>query len=180
MANIQERIVVKRGWADLHLPDATRAALRGVSRDLNDTRQRPRDRARDSAQPRGSLILFAGPNHDQKRVAAEAVAGELRLDLLRIDLARVVAKSIGDTEKALRALFDRSEDAGAVLLLDEADALFGKRSEVKDSHDRYANVAVSLLMLLLEAHRSIAILSTREPEIEPSLEHRLLSVVHFT
>ena len=88
------------------------------------------------------------------------LANELRLDLYRIDLSGVVSKYIGETEKNLRRVFDAAEDGGAILLFDEADALFGKRSEVKDSHDRYANIEVSYLLQRMEAYRGLAILTT--------------------
>ena len=93
-------------------------------------------------------------------MAAEVLAGELGLDLYRIDLAAVVSKYIGETEKNLRRVFDAAEASGAVLLFDEADALFGKRSEVKDSHDRYANIEVGYLLQRMEAYRGLAILTT--------------------
>src|SRR5206468_8822634 len=95
-----------------------------------------------------------------KTKAAEVLAGELRLDLYRIDLSSVVSKYIGETEKNLRQVFDAAEDGGAILLFDEADALFGKRTDVKDSHDRYANIEVSYLLQRMEAHRGLAILTT--------------------
>src|SRR5262249_37589603 len=85
---------------------------------------------------------------------------ELRLDLYRIDLSQVVSKYIGETEKHLCRVFDVAEASGAVLLFDEADALFGKRSEVKDSHDRYANIEVSYLLQRMECYRGLAILTT--------------------
>ena len=93
-------------------------------------------------------------------MAAEVLARELRLDLYRIDLSSVVSKYIGETEKNLRRVFDAAEAGGAILLFDEADALFGKRSEVKDSHDRYANIEVSYLLQRMEAYRGLAILTT--------------------
>ena len=97
-------------------------------------------------------------------MAAEVLADELELDLYRIDLSQVVSKYIGETEKNLRRVFDAAEDGGAVLLFDEADALFGKRSEVKDSHDRYANIEVSYLLQRMEAYRGLAILTTNLKE----------------
>ena len=89
-------------------------------------------------------------------MAAEVLAAELRLDLYRIDLASMVSKYIGETEKNLRKVFDAAEESGAILLFDEADALFGKRSEVKDSHDRYANIEVSYLLQRVEAYRGLS------------------------
>ena len=99
----------------------------------------------------GITALFAGESGTGKTMAAEVIAHELRLDLYRIDLSAVVSKYIGETEKNLRRLFDAAEDGGAILFFDEADALFGKRSEVKDSHDRYANIEVNYLLQRMEA-----------------------------
>jgi SpoVK/Ycf46/Vps4 family AAA+-type ATPase len=89
-------------------------------------------------------------------MAAEVLASDLQLDLYRIDLSQVVSKYIGETEKNLRRVFEAAEEGGAILLFDEADALFGKRSEVKDSHDRYANIEVSYLLQQMEAYRGFS------------------------
>jgi SpoVK/Ycf46/Vps4 family AAA+-type ATPase len=116
----------------------------------------------------GITALFAGPSGTGKTLAAEVLANDLQLDLHRIDLSQVVSKYIGDTEKNLRAVFNAAEQTGAVLLFDEADALFGKRSEVRDSHDRYANIEVSYLLQRMEAYRGLAILTTNK---RGSLDH---------
>ena len=102
----------------------------------------------------GTLILLHRP------LEIEVLARELRLDLYRIDLASVVSKYIGETEKNLRRVFDAAEDGGAILFFDECDALFGKRSKVRDSHDRYANIEVNYLLQRIEAYRGLAILAT--------------------
>ena len=113
-------------------------------------------------------------------MAAEVLANELRLDLYRIDLSAVVSKYIGETEKNLRRVFDAAEDGGAILLFDEADALFGKRSEVKDSHDRYANIEVSYLLQRMEAYRGLAILTTNlKSALDPAFMRRIRFVVQF-
>ena len=113
-------------------------------------------------------------------MAAEVLAGELRLDLYRIDLSSVVSKYIGETEKNLRRVFDAAEEGGAILLFDEADALFGKRSEVKDSHDRYANIEVSYLLQRMEAYRGLAILTTNlKNALDPAFLRRLRFIVPF-
>jgi SpoVK/Ycf46/Vps4 family AAA+-type ATPase len=108
----------------------------------------------------GGVGLSAGRRGTGKTMAAEVLANELHLDLYRIDLSQVVSKYIGETEKNLRRVFDTAEEGGAILLFDEADALFGKRSEVKDSHDRYANIEISYLLQRMEVYRGIAILTT--------------------
>src|SRR5439155_5749008 len=104
----------------------------------------------------------------------------LRLDLYRIDLSSVVSKYIGETEKNLRRVFDAAEEGGAILLFDEADALFGKRSEVKDSHDRYANIEVSYLLQRMEAYRGLAILTTNmKNALDTAFQRRIRFVVKF-
>jgi SpoVK/Ycf46/Vps4 family AAA+-type ATPase len=113
-------------------------------------------------------------------MAAEVLAREMQLDLYRIDLSAVVSKYIGETEKNLRRVFDGAEDSGAILLFDEADALFGKRSEVKDSHDRYANIEVSYLLQRMESYRGLAILTTNlKPALDFAFQRRLRFVVQF-
>ncbi|WP_425452433.1 ATP-binding protein [Paenibacillus cellulosilyticus] len=109
---------------------------------------------------KGTNVLFTGPPGTGKTMAAEAIAGELGLDLYRIDLSQVISKYIGETEKNLRRLFQEAEYSNAVLLFDEADALFGKRSEVKDSHDRHANTEVAYLLQKMEEYDGMSILAT--------------------
>jgi len=124
--------------------------------------------------------LFAGASGTGKTLAAEVLANELRLDLYRIDLSSVVSKYIGETEKNLRRVFDAAEEGGAILLFDEADALFGKRSEVKDSHDRYANIEVSYLLQRMEAYRGLAILTTNlKSALDTAFLRRIRFIVQF-
>jgi SpoVK/Ycf46/Vps4 family AAA+-type ATPase len=128
----------------------------------------------------GLAALFTGESGTGKTLAAEVLASELSLDLYRIDLSSVVNKYIGETEKNLRRVFDAAEDSGAILLFDEADALFGKRSDVKDSHDRYANIEVSYLLQRMEAYRGLAILTTNlKSALDPAFQRRLRFIVHF-
>jgi hypothetical protein len=128
----------------------------------------------------GITALFAGPSGTGKTMAAEVLANELRLDLFRIDLSSVVSKYIGETEKNLRRVFDAAEDGGAILLFDEADALFGKRSEVKDSHDRYANIEVSYLLQRMEDYKGLAILTTNMKEaLDAAFLRRIRFMVQF-
>jgi SpoVK/Ycf46/Vps4 family AAA+-type ATPase len=136
--------------------------------------------AAKSARGLGITALFSGPSGAGKTLAAEVMAHELRLDLYRIDLSQVVSKYIGETEKNLRAIFDAAETSGAVLLFDEADALFGKRSEVKDSHDRYANIEVSYLLQRMEAYRGLAVLTTNlRGALDPAFLRRIRYIVNF-
>jgi SpoVK/Ycf46/Vps4 family AAA+-type ATPase len=113
-------------------------------------------------------------------MAAEVIANDLRLNLYRIDLSAVVSKYIGETEKNLRRLFDAAEDGGAILFFDEADALFGKRSQVKDSHDRYANIETNYLLQRMEAYQGLAILATNmKSGLDDAFTRRLRFIVNF-
>jgi SpoVK/Ycf46/Vps4 family AAA+-type ATPase len=128
----------------------------------------------------GISALFAGESGTGKTMAAEVIANELDLALYRIDLSAVVSKYIGETEKNLRRLFDAAEQGGAILFFDEADALFGKRSEVKDSHDRYANIEINYLLQRMEAFSGLAILATNmKSALDNAFMRRLRFVVNF-
>jgi hypothetical protein len=145
---LAQRIESSVRWDDLVLPEPLKQTLYAVVVQLRQ-RTTVHDRwgfAEKSRRGLGISALFSGPSGTGKTMAAEVLANELRLDLYRIDLSSVVSKYIGETEKNLRRVFDAAEESGAILLFDEADALFGKRSEVKDSHDRYANIEVSYLL----------------------------------
>ena len=133
-----------------------------------------------AARGLGISALFAGASGTGKTMAAEVLANELQLDLYRIDLSSVVSKYIGETEKNLKRVFDAAEAGGAILLFDEADALFGKRSEVKDSHDRYANIEVSYLLQRMECYRGLAILTTNlRSALDSAFLRRLRFIVQF-
>jgi SpoVK/Ycf46/Vps4 family AAA+-type ATPase len=128
----------------------------------------------------GISVLFAGESGTGKTMAAEVIANDLELLLYRIDLSAVVSKYIGETEKNLRKLFDAAEDGAAILFFDEADALFGKRSEVKDSHDRYANIEINYLLQRMEAYRGLAILATNmKASLDSAFLRRLRFIVNF-
>jgi SpoVK/Ycf46/Vps4 family AAA+-type ATPase len=129
---------------------------------------------------RGISALFSGASGVGKTMAAEVMARHLKLDLYRIDLAGVVSKYIGETEKNLRSVFDAAERSGAILFFDEADALFGKRSEVKDSHDRYANIEVNYLLQRMEDYRGLAVLATNmKAALDAAFMRRLRFIVDF-
>jgi len=128
----------------------------------------------------GVSALFAGESGTGKTMAAEVLANDLHLNLYRIDLSSVVSKYIGETEKNLRRLFDAAEEGGALLFFDEADALFGKRSEVKDSHDRYANIEVNYLLQRIESYQGLAILATNlKSSLDSAFLRRLRFVISF-
>jgi len=136
--------------------------------------------ARTMNRGKGITALFAGESGTGKTMAAEVIANDLRLNLYRIDLSAVVSKYIGETEKNLRRVFDAAEDGGTILFFDEADALFGKRSEVKDSHDRYANIEVNYLLQRMEAYSGLAILATNmKSALDPAFIRRLRFIVNF-
>ena len=128
----------------------------------------------------GISALFAGVSGTGKTLAAEVLAKELRLDLFRIDLSAVVSKYIGESEKNLRQVFDAAEEGGVLLLFDEADALFGKRAEVKDSHDRYANIEVSYLLQRMENFQGLAVLTTNlKSSLDKAFQRRLRFTIDF-
>ena len=182
LGELAQRIEPVAGWDDLILPDAQMATLHQVAAHV---RQRIKvyddwGFAEKGARGLGISALFAGESGTGKTMAAEVLAKELNLDLYRIDLSAVVSKYIGETEKNLRRVFDAAEEGGAILLFDEADALFGKRSEVKDSHDRYANIEVSYLLQRMEAYRGLAILTTNhQAALDPAFQRRLRFIVQF-
>ena len=128
----------------------------------------------------GTSALFAGPPGTGKTMAAECLAADLDLPLYRVDLSQVVSKYIGETEKNLRAVFDAADARDLVLLFDEADAIFGKRTEVRDAHDRYANLEVAYLLARMERARGLMILATnRKEDLDPAFLRRLRFVVEF-
>src|SRR5215469_6327674 len=128
----------------------------------------------------GITALFAGASGTGKTLAAEVLANDLKLDLYRIDLSTVVSKYIGETEKNLKQVFDAAEEGGVILLFDEADALFGKRGEVKDSVDRYANIEVGYLLQRMESFQGLAILTTNlKSSLDKAFQRRLRFTVDF-
>lgn len=182
LGGLAQPIEALAGWSDLILPDAPRQLLREIATQVRHqlTVCERWGFARKSARGLGIPALFAGESGTGKTMAAEVLARELGLDLFRIDLSAVVSKYIGETEKNLARLFDAAEDSGAILLFDEADALFGKRSEVRDSHDRYANIEVSYLLQRMEAYRGLAILTTNQKAaLDSAFQRRLRFVVNF-
>jgi hypothetical protein len=176
--DLAQRIDSGATWDELILPEAQRQILREIGSQV-------RHRAvvyerwgfgRQGSRGLGISAVFAGTSGTGKTMAAEVLGTELRLDLYRIDLSSVVSKYIGETEKNLRRVFDAAEEGGAILLFDEADALFGKRSEVKDSHDRYANIEVSYLLQRMETYRGLAILTTN---LKSALDNAFLRRIRF-
>jgi hypothetical protein len=179
---LAQRMESTAEWQDLVLPDQERQVLRDAAIQLKQRTQVYEQWGFGGKSKRGLGIsaLFAGASGTGKTLAAEVLAQEIQLDLYRIDLSAVVSKYIGETEKNLGRVFDAAEVGGVILLFDEADALFGKRSEVKDSHDRYANMEVSYLLQRMEAYRGLAILTTNlKSAIDQAFLRRIRFIVQF-
>ncbi|MEL6763683.1 MAG: ATP-binding protein [Cyanobacteria bacterium J06607_6] len=179
---LAQRLQAKATWNDLVLPPDETDLLHQIADQV-----RSRNIVYEAwgfnqkmSRGRGISALFAGESGTGKTLAAEVIANELQLNLYRIDLSAVVSKYIGETEKNLRRLFDAAENGGALLFFDEADALFGKRSEVKDSHDRYANIEINYLLQRMETYSGLAILATNmKSSLDPAFVRRLRFIVKF-
>jgi ATP-dependent 26S proteasome regulatory subunit len=182
MDALAQRLNPKATWDDLVLPAEQTNLLKQITEQVRQRHTVYEDWGFAAKMNRGLGIstLFAGESGTGKTMAAEVIANELHLNLYRIDLSAVVSKYIGETEKNLRRLFDAAEDGGAILFFDEADALFGKRSEVKDSHDRYANIEINYLLQRIEAYRGLAILATNmKSALDPAFMRRLRFILSF-
>jgi hypothetical protein len=180
---LAERIQPKASWADIVLPSTETALLHQIAEQVGQrgTVYEKWGFARKMSRGLGIGALFSGDSGTGKTLAAEVIANELQLHLYRIDLSAVVSKYIGETEKNLRRLFDAAENGGAILFFDEADALFGKRSEVKDSHDRFANIEINYLLQRMEAYKGLAILATNmKSALDPAFIRRLRFIVPFS
>jgi hypothetical protein len=182
LERLARRIVPHVGWDDLVLAPGTATALRELAgrarrRDLvlDDWAMRP-----GGGRGRGITVLFAGDSGTGKTMSAEVVAGDLGLDLYTLNLATVVDKYVGETEKNLERIFSEADGVNAVLLFDEADALFGKRSEVRDANDRYANIEVAYLLQRMETFDGLAILATNlRANVDDAFARRLDMVIDF-
>jgi AAA+ superfamily predicted ATPase len=182
VSELVTRLPLPYRWDDLVLASGTEAHLREV-----ESQARDRDEVlegwgllRLTPMGRGTTALFAGPSGTGKTMAAQVLARSLGLDCLRIDLAGVVSKYIGETEKQLKAVFESCERAPALLLFDEADALFGKRTQVSDAHDRYANIEIDYLLQQMERFDGLAVLATnRKGDLDTAFVRRLRFIVDF-
>jgi len=182
LERLARRVEPAVGWGDLVLPVAVQRQLREVT-----ARARHRDRVlsdwrmrRGGGRGRGVTALFAGDSGTGKTMSAEVIAGDLGLDLYAVNLATVVDKYVGETEKNLERIFTEAGGVNAVLLFDEADAIFGKRSEVRDAHDRYANIESAYLLQRMETFDGLAVLATNlRANIDDAFTRRLDAVVDF-
>ncbi|MBA4142861.1 MAG: ATP-binding protein [Nitrosospira sp.] len=179
LSSLAHKIALKYRWNDIILPLDRTEQLREICNHV-----KYRDRIYTEwgfdiklAMGKGLCVLFAGPSGTGKTMSADIIAGELGLDLYKIDLSNVVSKYIGETEKNLSRIFDEAETSNAILFFDEADALFGKRSEVKDSHDRYANIETGYLLQRMEEHEGIVILASN---FRKNMDEAFVRRLHFT
>jgi len=176
------RVVPERGFDDMVLAAETLAELNALAGQVARRAEVHHiwGYRRVLGRATGISALFAGPSGVGKTMAAEAIAKALSLDLYIVDLSRMTSKYIGETEKNLRRIFDAAEAGGCVLFFDEADALFGKRSEVKDSHDRYANAEISYLLQRMESFSGLAILATNlKSHLDTAFLRRIRAIVDF-
>lgn len=178
LSGLAKIIEPKANWQDLALPETQRQILRTLVTQVKQRFQvyQQWGFADKSNRGLGICALFHGPSGTGKTLAAEVMAHELALNVYHIDLSAIVSKYIGETEKQLKKIFDNAEASGAILLFDEADTIFGKRSEVKDSHDRYANMQVGYLLQRMEAYRGLSILTTN---LKNSLDEAFLRRIRF-
>lgn len=166
------------GWDDLVLPEDRMRQLRAVTSRLRyrSIVHRDWDFGSKLARGRGLCVLFAGPTGTGKTMAAEVLANELSLRLFQIDLSTVVSKYIGETERNLSLIFGEAEQSQSLLFFDEADALYGKRTEIKDAHDRYANIEVNYLLQRIEQYQGLVVLATN---FQKNLDEAFLRRLHF-
>ncbi|HEX6904108.1 MAG TPA: ATP-binding protein [Thermoanaerobaculia bacterium] len=179
LSALAQKITPKYGWSDIVLPADRLEVLREI---CNAVRYRSRvyedwGFGGKLSLGKGLNVLFAGPPGTGKTMGAEVLAGELGLDLYKIDLSTVVSKYIGETEKNLARIFAEGETSNALLFFDEADALFGKRSEVRDSHDRYANLEISYLLQRMDEYEGVVILATN---LRKNMDEAFVRRMHFT
>lgn len=182
MERLAKKMDVNVTWDNIILPAQEIGLLHQIAAEVLE-RARVNDgqglQARTDRNP-GISALFVGSSGTGKTMAARVLANALKLDLYRIQLSAVVSKHIGETEKSLRKIFDAADDSGAILFFDEADAIFGKRSEVKDSHDRYANIEINYLLQRMETHRGLTLLATNmKSNLDSAIVRRLRFIVNF-
>jgi SpoVK/Ycf46/Vps4 family AAA+-type ATPase len=182
LVSVARKLEPNYTWDDLVLPSETMRQLHEICQRVNRREQVLGQWGFDRklSLGKGTSSLFAGPSGTGKTMAAEVIANEVKLDLYAIDLAGVVSKYIGETEKNLDRIFATAEGTNAILFFDEADALFGKRSEVRDSHDRYANLEISYLLQKMDAYQGVTILASNlRQHMDDSFIRRLAFTVLF-
>jgi SpoVK/Ycf46/Vps4 family AAA+-type ATPase len=179
---LAQRVKSPFTWEDIVLPEDSREQLMEVATHFRYRQKVYGEWGFEAKMDRGKgiCVLFSGPSGTGKTMAAEILANDLGLELYRIDLSAVVSKYIGETEKNLRKVFEEGEKSQTILFFDEADALFGKRSEVRDSHDRYANIEINYLLQRMESYAGASILATNmRAAIDPAFLRRLRTIIEF-
>jgi SpoVK/Ycf46/Vps4 family AAA+-type ATPase len=182
LTDLAHKIEPRYQWEDLVLPETPTAMLREMS---SMVQSRPLvletwGLGRKLTAGSGISALFSGPPGTGKTLAAQIMANQLGIDLYRIDLSTVVSKYIGETEKNLERIFSEASESNAILFFDEADTIFGKRSEVKDAHDRYANIEVGYLLQRMENYNGVAILATNlRANLDEAFTRRLQFIINF-
>ena len=182
LGQLGQKMEPRYRWEDIILPPQEKDILRDVISNMRYRAQVLEEwgLGKKLTSSQGLAVLFTGEPGTGKTLAAQVIAAELRLDLYRVDLSNVVSKYIGETEKNLEKVFREAQNSNAILFFDEADALFGKRSEVKDAHDRYANIEVGYLLQRMETHDGMTILATNlNTNIDDAFTRRLQFIVHF-
>lgn len=182
LGSLARKVELRATWDDIVLPEPVRLQLREIVAAVESRHLVLESWGFEGklSRGRGLNVLFGGPSGTGKTMAAEVLAGDLGLDLYEIDLATVVSKYIGETEENLRRIFDEARRSNAILFFDEADALFGKRSEIHDAHDRYANMEVAYLLQLMEEYEGMAILATNlRQNLDEAFARRMRYVVEF-
>lgn len=180
--DLAKQIKLSATWKDLNLSEETITQLRKICSHFKYSKSMSREWGvrGNSLRLNGLIVIFSGPPGTDKTMAAQVIANDLGLDLYKIDLSTVVSKYIGETEKNLNRIFAAAEEDSSILFFDVADALFGKRTEVNDAHDRYANVEVSYLLQKLEGYEGIAVLTSNlKNNLDPAFIRRVAYVIEF-
>lgn len=182
LEDVAQRIEPRSSWEDLPLPQDQVSRLKEICGHVKQCDQGFSDEGSEITTDigRGLCVLFSGPSGTGKTTAAGVIANELELSVYRIDLSSVVNKYIRETEKNLKKVFDAAEETNVILFFDEADSLFGKRSDVSDSHDRYANLEANYLLSRIEEHRGLVVLATnRRENIDEAFIRRIQYFIEF-
>ncbi len=178
LSGLAERLTSAPNWDDVVLPPEDKAVLRQITEQVRHRAQVYDDWGMGrGTRGLGISALFSGPSGTGKTLAAEVVAHDLQLDLYRVDVASMVSKYIGETEKNLRLIFDAADEGGVILLFDEADSLFGKRTDAQSSNDRFANTQVNYLLQRMESYRGLALLTTN---LESGMDSAFMRRLRFT
>jgi SpoVK/Ycf46/Vps4 family AAA+-type ATPase len=174
-----KQITTKKKWNDLSIDESSRQQLNKISTPVHAFTNTVGG-AESTDRSKGKIILFAGSGKKNKKLAAKLLGNQLSKEVYRVDLSRLLSKYIGETEKNLNKIFNTAEQKNWILFFDEADALFGKRTNVKDSHDKYANQEVSYLLQRIEEYPGLVIINSNSKDDDPDKFSKLTdTVIHF-